>query len=477
MTAKYLVPPEHYSFARDSKYLFFDPVNFIWFVTDGKGKAVVDEIARTQSSEAAAEALVRLLGYEIHSSAVAEYVDKYVGYLLRIGFLHEDEYKRARLPSGIADRQQVLYLHLTSKCNLHCPYCYNQEHRIELIQIGKIADSSSISTEGRTEDFLKVINEAAQLGFLEIKLTGGEATLNKDFLLMARLAKSQGMRVNLLTNGTLITPNLARDIAEVVDSVSLSIDSANPEKHDAVRGRGTHAKVVQAFRLLKEAGIKCMHVNAVITPANIDSVGDFLDYAFNDLKADRVTTAGSDIQVDDPENRWGAAAYQLGEDQQYRLYEQTHEFYSTRGAAFFSPTSRSRLFRRQCGAANGIVSIDANGDVYPCQTLHRPEFRCGNAFKSGLGRVLVESAVLRNVRGSVVDILPECQICAVRYICAGGCRAEAYSRQGNFLAWNRTMCKTLFATAINQLWNSATTPVQDSEKAFPSTAQQPHCMD
>src|SRR6185503_11271594 len=97
------------------------------------------------------------------------YVLKYIKHLLEIGFLHEDEYKRIEWGSGILDQPQVMYIHLTSKCNLKCPYCYNQEHRANLIHEGRTPGEAQISTEGRTEDLLRVVDEAAELGFVEVK--------------------------------------------------------------------------------------------------------------------------------------------------------------------------------------------------------------------------------------------------------------------------------------------------------------------
>lgn len=476
MALTYVVPPENYVFERDSRYLLLDPVNFLWFVTDDKGKAMFDGLLGGTGERGAAESLANLIGADPNSDALNSYVRKYIDHLLKIGFLHEGQYQKAELPSGTLDSPKVLYIHLTSKCNLRCPYCYNQDHRTELIQIGKFPGSSEITTEGRVEDFLKIVDEAAELGFVEVKLTGGEATLNRDFLVIAARAKAHGMRVNLLTNGSLITEQLAKEIAAVIDSVSISVDSASAEEHDSVRGRGSHAKAVNAINLLREAGAKYVHVNAVITPVNANSVGAFLDYAENTLKADKVTTAGSGIKVEDPQDRWGAADYQLTKEQQYHVFEQTRDFYNEHPGPQ-RLVHRGELFRKQCGVGNGIVSIDANGDIYPCQTLHRSEFNCGNAFRSGLRAVLEKSEIIKRSKQAAVDILPECKTCPVRYICAGGCRSEAYTLEGDFLARNRAMCPTYFAAAVDQLWNAATIPVQDSAKVFQSAGRPQYCVD
>jgi radical SAM protein with 4Fe4S-binding SPASM domain len=462
----YVLPPEFHVFERDSRFLIFDPINFIWFVTNDKGKAAFDGLSKTGSPDDAAHSLAQSLGMSPTSPAVANYVSKYVDQLRKIGFLHEGEYKREEIAKGTLDRPIVIYIHLTSKCNLKCPYCYNQEHRTELIGIGRTPGGGVIATEGKTENFLRVVDEAAELGFREVKLTGGEALINKDALLIAERAKSHGMRVNLLTNGLLVTEEMARKIARFVDSVSVSLDSDKPEEHDAVRGKGTHAKVVEAIGRLKRAGVKRVHLNAVVTPVNLNSVGGFLDYAWNELEADEVTMAGSAINVDDPSGRWGAAQYVLTGEQYRQVHEQTRQFYQIQGLRQNQVTPRSSLRRTHCGVGNGIVSMDPNGDIYPCQTLHFPQFKCGNALETGLRHVLETSGVLRQMKRAVVDILPECNTCPVRYVCSGGCRSEAYTREGAFLERNRAMCPTYFEQAVDHLWDAANIPAQNADTAL-----------
>jgi radical SAM protein with 4Fe4S-binding SPASM domain len=462
---QYTLPPEYHVFERDAKYLLMDPRNFVWFVTDDKGKAAFDGLAKSGEPEDAAESLANLLGLNASSPAIANYVNKYVRHLLDIGFLHEGDYTQVDWGTGVLERPQILYIHLTSKCNLKCPYCYNQEHRTELIKIGQGPGGGVLTTEGRSDNFLRVVDEAAQLGFREIKLTGGEALLNKDALKIAERAKSRGMWVNLLTNGVLVTEEMAQQIAPVVNSVSISLDSDKAEEHDAVRGKGTHAKVLEAIQRLKSAGVKSIHLNSVVTPVNLDSVGSFLDFAWNEIKANDVTIAGSAINVDDPSGRWGAAEYVLTSDEYRQVYEQSRQFYQIQGRSEKKIIPRASLRRSHCGVGNGIVSVDPNGDVYPCQTLHLPEFLCGNAFKSGLQNVLENSGVIKKMKRAAVDILPECSVCPVRYVCSGGCRSEAYTREGDFLARNKAMCPTYFETAMDRLWESANIPIQDSGKA------------
>lgn len=457
--ATYVLPPECHVFERGDKFLIFDPVSFIWFVTDEIGKAAFEGLSRRGKVSDAIDELSKLSGADFDS--VSKYTTKFVKYLQDIEFIHLDSYKPITWGPGVTGGPKVMYLHVTSKCNLKCPYCYNQEHRFQLIQLGRKKDTTERHTEATTEEFFRIVDEAAKLGIDQIKITGGEALLNKDTLLIAKRAKSHKISVNLLTNATIITEEMALRIADSVDSVSISLDSPNPQEHDAVRGKGTHAKVLQAIRMLKQAGVKVIHLNAVVTPVNLNSVTDFLNYAWNELKANEVTLAGAGINVDDPTGRWGAAQYMLTGEQYQQVYKQEQKFYQIQRKDHKPIVPRSSLRRSHCGVGNGVVSVDANGDVYPCQTMHLPEFKCGNVFQDSLEHILETSGVIKKMKSLVVDILPECKVCPMRYICSGGCRQEAYSREGDLLARNRAMCEGYFEQALTKLWESASIPVQN----------------
>jgi radical SAM protein with 4Fe4S-binding SPASM domain len=465
---KYVVPPEYHVFEQAPRFLVLDPVNFVWFVTDKTGKIAFEGLAKTGDPSDAATALAQLAGVPAGTPKVQEYVSAFVRHLVNIKFLHVQDYQPRDWGPGVLPRPTTMYVHLTNKCNLKCPYCYNQDHRTELIQLGRTPGSNMVSTEGTTEELLRVIDEAAELGFQEIKFTGGEALVNKDALKIAARAKSHGLYVNLLTNGILITEEIAREIAQVVDAVSISLDSDKPEEHDAVRGAGTHKKVLEAIRMLKDAGVKYLHVNAVFTPVNMNSAESFLGYAWDHIKADKVTIAGAGIN-DDVDGKFGAQRYMLDGDQFRVVEESARKFYQIRSASQ-PPPNPGDLWRKQCGVGNGLISIDPNGDAYPCQTLHRPEFLCGNVFETGLRHVLEHSQVMQQMKATTVDILPECKSCPVRYICSGGCRSEAYTREGDFLARNRAMCPQFFENAVQKLWNAAKTPLHEDN----GTAPPPH---
>jgi len=298
-----------------------------------------------------------------------------------------------------------------------------------LTEVAKTQKTSlPINGNKTTENFLKVLTEASALGISQLKLTGGEATLNKDFIRIAAHAKELGMRVNLLSNGGMIGEKNAKAIVEAVDVVSISIDSKDPDGgHDAIRGNGSHQRAMDAIRHLRAAGLETLHINGVVTPTTLNSVEELLDHARGALNAQRVTLAGSLIDVRDSENRWGAKEQLLSEHDYRKLIETEYEYYKSRGEI------AGAHFTNQCGVGNHVVSVDPNGDIYPCQTLHEKPFIMGNAFSDGLKAVLDNHSVRDQTRLATVDKIPECNVCPVRYICASGCRAEAYTREGDFL--------------------------------------------
>ncbi len=450
---RYSLPHEMHEFQRADRFLFFDPVNFIWFQTDRLGKAVIDGLSLDGSLQSAAREVAQRANATFRAAQV--YTQRAVEQLVQLGFLHQGEYQLQTFHSGIAKVPFILYLHMTARCNLKCPYCYNQDNRSHLWN----------SPIGSYEQFADLIAEAAELGFREVKFTGGEALLNRDTLRLARYARSKGLYVNLLTNGTLIDESNAHEIVEVVTSVSLSLDSAHPEEHDVVRGQDTWEKVLQAIRLLRAAGLQFLHLNSVVTPVNRDSIVEFLEFAWDELKAQKVTLAPTGMDVPDPTGKWGAKEHMLSSEDMWKVYDSQKKFQNRKALEQPPIVSRNSLRRTQCGVGNGLVSVDSNGDLYPCQTMHSPELRCGNVFETSLSEVLDTSGLLHSLRNMTVDLLEDCPTCPMRYVCSGGCRMEAYTREGRLDARNRDLCPLFFTRALDKLWMTANLPVDQQDDA------------
>src|SRR5688572_23090548 len=123
---------------------------------------------------------------------------------------------------GIAPPVSLL-AELTHRCPLQCPYCSNP---LEL---------EKATGELTSEEWARVLREAADLGVLQLHLSGGEPTLRRDLELIVAEAASLGLYTNLITAGVLLDREcLARLQAAGLDHVQLSLQAADAAAADRI---------------------------------------------------------------------------------------------------------------------------------------------------------------------------------------------------------------------------------------------------
>ena len=144
------------------------------------------------------------------------------------------------------DKKPVVVWNCTRTCNLRCVHCYAH------------SDARRYEGELTTDEAKAMIDDLAAFGSPVLLFSGGEPCLREDLVELMAYAKGKGMRVVISTNGTLITPEAARQYAEVgLSYVGVSIDGASPETHDAFRGMpGSFERAMEGIRNAREAGIK-----------------------------------------------------------------------------------------------------------------------------------------------------------------------------------------------------------------------------
>jgi radical SAM protein with 4Fe4S-binding SPASM domain len=125
-----------------------------------------------------------------------------------------------------------------------------------------------------------LIKQVSQYALPILVLSGGEPLYRKDIFQLARYATDRGLRVALATNGTQVTPEIARQIvAAGVRRVSISLDGACAATHDAFRGiPGAFEAALQGFRNLKEVGMS-VQINTTIARHNAHELPAVFDLA------------------------------------------------------------------------------------------------------------------------------------------------------------------------------------------------------
>jgi molybdenum cofactor biosynthesis enzyme MoaA len=162
----------------------------------------------------------------------------------------------------MVDATKVPYVcwHVTYRCNLRCSFCYAPKE----------------GHEPDREEFLAV-GDALAAGCERISLMGGEPLLNPHVPeVAARLHGRCGL--SLVTNGTLLTPELVTALAPRLDRMSVSLDAVSQEVATACRGpRYDMRRVTEGVRLVVRAGLP-LKVNTLVTVRNAGHIAEILRF-------------------------------------------------------------------------------------------------------------------------------------------------------------------------------------------------------
>jgi len=160
-----------------------------------------------------------------------------------------------------------LDIELTDRCNNDCLHCSVN------LPAGDVEARASEWTAARWKALL---DEAAGLGCLVVRLTGGEPLLRADFEEIYLHARRLGLRVMLFTNATLVTPRLARLLRDVppLETVEVSVYGLTEKSYEAVtRARGSFAACRRGLGLLGENGVAFTVKGAVLPPTRDEADG------------------------------------------------------------------------------------------------------------------------------------------------------------------------------------------------------------
>ena len=139
------------------------------------------------------------------------------------------------------DRPFGLLAELTYACPLHCSYCSNP------LNLGDYRE------ELTTQQWQKVIAEAAELGVLQLHLSGGEPLQRRDIVDIVRFASEHGMYTNLITSGLGLSYRRAELLREAgLDHVQISMQADERALSDRIAGTPSFERKLAAVRLVKK---------------------------------------------------------------------------------------------------------------------------------------------------------------------------------------------------------------------------------
>lgn len=319
-----------------------------------------------------------------------------------------------------------------ARCNLDCNYCFYLD-REALYPGSRFRMPDEVLEAWLRQLFAVHAREAV----VPVAFQGGEPTLMglEFFERAAALARSlarpgQRAELSLQSNGLLLDERWARFLRAERVLVGLSIDG--PEAvHDRWRvdrsGRGSHARVERAARLLLESGVD---VNAMVCvhAANQDQPLEVYDYltglGFRHIQHIPIVEPGPPEAPD----RVGPRTVDPGAWGRFLIATFDRWVRADVGRVFF-PTFESALaawmglqpsmcvFRETCGDA---LALEHNGDLYSCDHFVDPAHRLGNVLEGPMAELARQD--LQRAFGRAKAELPGlCQRCEVRFACRGEC--------------------------------------------------------
>lgn len=318
-------------------------------------------------------------------------------------------------------------LNLTHRCNLRCRHCavFSETpkgrptvHLATPRGEGAAGNGAAKAAEPSTEGLLELVDRLADAGTRRLIFFGGEPLLRRDFATLLEHAAERMPSLGLTTNGTLLTPEMARLLGRHRVEIRLSLDGSCPEVNDAIRGRGSFEQARRGLEVLAREGHRDTTVKCVITRTNQHDVpnlvklarryGTALELSFfvavgrGEGTRDHFTPTVAGV-VEALQRVWLLADY-------YGVPSATFNAFCRR---FMARAGTS------CGPGFHYSLVDWSGEVFPCESLQTEGQRMGRLGDGDADPLRPPAPEAVSVEAS-----DHCSRCAVRFFCRGGCAAE-----------------------------------------------------
>lgn len=330
---------------------------------------------------------------------------------------------------------------LTHRCPLSCPYCSNP-----VALHGK-------DTELDTETWARVFQEAAEMGVLQLHLSGGEPASRPDLVDLTEAARTAGLYTNLITSGIGLTPKRLDALEDAgLDHIQLSLQGTTADLADRIGGyKGGFDRKMMVAKEIAARGIP-LTLNAVMHRQNLDDLDRTIEMAV-ELGARRLEVACVQFHGWATLNR--AALLPTREQTEATKLKVAEAEARLRGTLAFDfvPPDYYSDFPKACmgGWGSTGLNVSPDGKVLPCHAAETiPHLKFENVKEKDLSEIWYNSAAFNAYRGT--DFLPDtCKTCERLTVDFGGCRCQALAIAGDAAATDPVCRKSPMHTKVEEI--------------------------
>ena len=329
---------------------------------------------------------------------------------------------------------------ITGRCNLRCAYCSHFS--------GDGDDQNDLPAE----EWLEFFKELNRCSVMDVVLQGGEPFLREDIREILHGVVENRMRFSVLTNGTLITPDLSDFVSQTnrCNGIQVSIDGSVPITHDAFRGKGNFYKAIKGIEHLKKTNVPTT-VRVTIHKKNVHELESIAKLLLEDIGLDGFSTnAASYMGL----CRSNSEEVQLSVEERtlaMKTLKKLVQKYQDRITASAGPLAEADIwnhmilftnanlpgesiggFLSACNGPYDTLAVRSDGVMVPCTQLNHIEL--GRINIDDLESVWLNHPELKRLRSRHFTTLKSfefCNACDFIDYCTGNCPALAYMLVGD----------------------------------------------
>ncbi|WMM26568.1 radical SAM protein [Tissierella sp. MB52-C2] len=296
---------------------------------------------------------------------------------------------------------------ITKRCNLECMHC--------------IVDADKVNNHDKytTSQVFQIIDKVKALKPSHITLTGGEPMIRDDFVdILKHTSSNYDGKISVMTNGTLINTDNVKPLAALAHNIDISIDGADEESCSIIRGKGVFQQVVNSIKLLHKNDYKKISLSMVLTKNNQNVVNKF--YKLNEELGTKpmlrqLALLGRAERNSDILTQFVSNAQEISSPSELK--------------------NKHEIIGCSCKAGVNELTIEYNGDIFPCDLFTDEQFKLGNVDEIEDLRILFEEKnEIACTHSCLSDFEPDqhplCCDCNVNFFC-WRCLHDLYILENN----------------------------------------------